>query len=344
MLRKISNRLSKTARVFFTGRVEVSGTRAIPPITMEEVQEAKQFFPMEKFFIFGHARSGTTLLTRLIRLHADVHCNYQGHFFTRPPLVSGMAAGKEFEAWLSRPSNRWNRGRDLTPAALRAMVDFIMEREARQLGKSIVGDKSPNVLLNGEAVREMHNLYPDARLIYIIRDGRDTLISHRFQNFIDAPQHLPKEDLRIRDQFSKDPEPFFRGERSIFTEKALQRMAAGWVENAAETDRIGRQLYGSQYLSLRYEDLLSQTYGEISRVWDFLGAAPAGYEHAVAAEMGSNPDAAWQKQKAGDLVANLEKGKRGSWRDLFTERDKRIFKQIAGTTLVDWHYEQGMGW
>jgi hypothetical protein len=66
--------------------------RDIPPISEEEVAEAKSFFPLEKYFIFGHARSGTTMLARLIRLHPEVHCNYQAHFFTRAPLLESLVA------------------------------------------------------------------------------------------------------------------------------------------------------------------------------------------------------------------------------------------------------------
>jgi len=87
----------------------------IPPISDEEVAEAKAFFPLEKFFIFGHARSGTTMLARQIRLHPEVHCNYQAHFFTRPPLLEALVQDEEVRAWLTRNSNRWNHGRDLSP-------------------------------------------------------------------------------------------------------------------------------------------------------------------------------------------------------------------------------------
>jgi len=113
----MSSRLRRALRLLVTGQAERSEQREIPPINAEDLAEIKQFFPMPKFFIFGHARSGTTLLARLVRLHPDVHCNWQAHFFTRPPLLSGMLADKKFEAWLSRPSNRWNRGHDLSPVA-----------------------------------------------------------------------------------------------------------------------------------------------------------------------------------------------------------------------------------
>ena len=111
---KVKDRLGLVLQVARHGRLENTNDRQIPPITMEEVDELKIFFPMEKFFIFGYARSGTTLLARLVRLHPEVHCNYQAHFFSRMPLLSGMAAEERFGTWLTRPSNRWNRGKDMS--------------------------------------------------------------------------------------------------------------------------------------------------------------------------------------------------------------------------------------
>ena len=313
----------------------------IPAITLEEIAEVREFFPMEKFFIFGHARAGTTLLARLIRLHPQVHCNYQAHFFTRPPLLQSLVADPEIEAWLARRSNRWNRGRDLSPVVLRVAGDFILERDARRAGKRIVGDKSPSSLLNGEAVRLMHKVYPDARLIYIVRDGRDTILSHRFQTFIDAVQHLSKEDLQIREAFTRNPEPFLRGERSIFTEAGIHHAAQGWLANVVETDQLGRELYADRYISLRYEDLIKQPQQEMARLWKFLAVEvpfPA-METTLASEMAQNPDADWQQQKAGEIVQPLQKGKQGSWRECLTRRDKQVFLQIAGDTLKAWGYE-----
>ncbi len=340
----MSNRISQVLRLLLTGKVQQSEQREIPQISIEDLAEIKEFFPMPKFFVFGHARSGTTLLARLIRLHPDIHCNWQAHFFTRPPLLSGVLADQKFEAWLARPSNRWNRGRDLSPVALRAMSDYILERDALKEGKSIVGDKSPNVLLGGGAVREMQRIYPDGSLIYIVRDGRDTLISHRFQNFIDGSQFLTRADLTLRDAFAKDSEPFFAGKRSVFTPQALKSMAKSWADNVVETDRLGHQLYGDRYFSLRYEDLLARPFEMLTKTWAFLSANSEGLENKVNAEMAQNPDAVYQKEKAPDLAAALEKGKRGSWKQLFTQGDKNLFKETAGEVLLTWGYEQSADW
>ena len=339
---KLPHRLRLAARILLTGRLPAPERRtSIPAITLDEVAEAKAFFPLEKFFIYGHARSGTTLLARLVRLHPEVHCNYQAHFFTRAPLLQSLVADKEVGSWLARRSNRWNAGRDLSPLVLRAASDFIMEREARREGKRVVGDKSPNSLLDGEAVRLMHAVYPDGRLVFIVRDGRDTAISHRFQAFIDNPHSLSKEDLTLRQAFSQNPEPFLRGERSIFTERSLRQAAKSWLHNVVETDRAARELFGRQYFSLRYEDLLQQAWPEMCHLWAFLDVDPQipGLEEAVRAEFKINPDADWQNQKASEIAQPLHKGKPGSWRVIFTARDREIFLEVAGEVLSGWGYE-----
>lgn len=346
MVNKLINRLKLAASVLASGNATPSSRGEIPAISPEEVSEARIFFPRDKFFIFGHARSGTTLLTRLVRLHPQVHCNYQAHFFSRTPLLESLVKDPEIESWLGRRSNRWNRGRDLSPVVLRAAADFILEREAHQLGKSIVGDKSPNSLLDGEAVRLMHKVYPDAKLVFIVRDGRDTAVSHRFQAFIDAAQHLSSQDLEIREQFAADPTPFLEGSRSIFTPKGIQTAAESWVKNVNETDTMGKTLYSDQYLSLHYEHLLRDPHAQMKRIWDFLGAdtSDPALQDIISTELQQNPDADWQQQKAGNIVAPLQKGKQGSWRELFTARDRQIFKSVAGQTLIDWKYEKSLDW
>src|SRR5215204_258220 len=230
------SRFKAAARILLKGDSKKNKRSHIPDITPEEIAEIRQFFPREKFFILGHARSGTTLLMRLARLHPEVHCNYQAHFFTRQPLLKSMVNTPEAEEWLTRKSNRWNQGRDLSPLVLRAAADFIMEREAAKEGKIIVGDKSPSSTIHGQAVRDMHAVYPDAKLIYIVRDGRDVLISERFRNLVEESKFLKQEDKRIIQELRKDQSQFTNGTRSIFTDAFIQRVAKGWVKNLREME------------------------------------------------------------------------------------------------------------
>src|SRR5512140_3088399 len=229
-------RVRRAGRILLKGEPQRRPRGIIPPISAKEVAEIKQFFPREKFFIFGHARSGTTLLMRLVRLHPEVHCDYQAHFFTRRPLLKSLVNTSEAEEWLTRKSNRWNHGRDLSAVMLRAAADFVMERDAVAEGKRIVGDKSPLSNIHGQAVRELASIYPDDKLVYIVRDGRDVLISERFRNFVEESKFLSREDKRIIEGLRKDQSQFTNGTRSIFTETFIRRVAKDWVKDLQETE------------------------------------------------------------------------------------------------------------
>jgi hypothetical protein len=339
------SRFKTAARILLRGEPKKKKRNPIPAITAEEVTEIKQFFPREKFFIFGHARSGTTLLMRLVRLHPDVHCSYQAHFFTRQPLLKSLVDTPEVEEWLKRKSNRWNQGRDLSPLVLRAAADFILERDARKEGKRIVGDKSPSSTIHGQAVRDLHVVYPDAKLVYIVRDGRDVLISERFRNLVEDSKFLKAEDKQIVEELRKDQVQFTNGTRSIFTETVIRRVANGWVKNVQETEEEGRRMFGENYFSLRYEDLLAQPFDEMQKLWNFLGVpADRSLEKAITDEMSSNPDEEWQAKRNEEIASFLPKGQAGNWQKLFTARDKSLFKEAAGEMLIQWNYEKDSNW
>ena len=346
MFMEILSRIKSAARILFKGDSKKNKRNPIPAITLEEVAEIKQFFPREKFFIFGHARSGTTLLMRLARLHPEVHCNYQAHFFTRQPLLKSLVNTPETEEWLARKSNRWNRGRDLSPLVLRSAADFIMERDAAREGKMIVGDKSPSSTIHGQAVRDMHAVYPDAKLVYVVRDGRDVLISERFRNFVEESKFLSVEDKRIIEDLRKDQTAFTNGTRSIFTETFIRRVAGGWVKNLQETEDEGRRLFNENYFGMCYEDLLTTPFDEMSKLWNFLGVKKIenSLDKILRDEMASNPDEEWQSKRNEGIASFLSKGQAGNWSRLFTEKDKSIFKEVAGDMLIKWKYEKDGGW
>jgi LPS sulfotransferase NodH len=310
------------------------------------VDEFHRFFPRPKFFIFGHARSGTTLLMRLLRLHAEVHCDYQAHFFTRRPLLKSLVDSPEAEEWLRRKSNRWNHGKDLSPIVLRAAAEYIMERDAHRLGKRIVGDKSPSSTIHGQSVRDLHDIFPDAALIYIVRDGRDVLISERFRNFVEESRFLGAKDRRILEDLRREHASFGQGKRSIFTEGVVRRVAGGWAANVEEVDAEGRRLFRKRYIAIRYEDLLQDPERALRRVWKFLGvrSISATIGRRVRAEMNSNPDEEWQSRRGQEIASFLAKGRAGNWRSLLTTRDKDVFKEVAGNALVRWKYERSRDW
>jgi hypothetical protein len=323
----------------FRGRVRLGDGAHLDRIGHHDLEDIRRRFPMPKFFILGHARSGTSFLARLIRLHPAVHCEWQTQFFSeRGPIPYFTAPA--FRHWLQHPSNKWVAGWDPTPALLRVCLDTILEREAQRVGKRIVGDKSPNE--NGpQAIRWLAAVYPDARVIYIVRDGRDTILSKRIQAFIDQPQSLSRQDRRVRRDLIEDPKPFLARERSIFTPAWLEASAKGWAVAVQESVAAGRELFGEGFLVVRYEDLLEDPLTPLRQMWSFLGAERPGadVEASVRAKVQENPEAEWHESSSYAFVRLLPRGVRGGWKALFTPTDAARFEAAAGEALAAYGYQ-----
>jgi hypothetical protein len=80
-------------------------------------------------------------------------------------------------------------------------------------------------------------------------------------------------------------------------------------------------------------------------LWAFLGVqADPGLENLVVEEMSSNPDEEWQSRRNEEIASFLPKGQAGNWQRLFSQRDKSLFKDLAGETLIEWNYEKDLNW
>lgn len=304
----MSSPLRKALRAITGDEAAASSASTLPPLSANELAEVKEFFPMPKFFVIGQPHSGGGVLARLLSLHPDLHCGSGAHFFTRQPVLSELFAQPEQPE--AAPST----------AALRAMADFLLERQTHPLGKTVAGDQSQNEL-GGRAVREMHCFYPDANVIQIVRDGRDVLVKQRLEELTGTPAANRR---RERGQPSDNV--------AIFAPGWLTDAATEWASGVSESDRLGHQLYGESYFSLRYEDLLARPFEMLAKVWAFLGLEADGLEAKVDGEINSNEHIA------------LDKSPQAAWRQFFTVGDKNIFKESGGAALMKWGYEDGKDW
>ena len=308
-------------------------------IDAHQLQFIQHRFPRKKFFVFGHARSGTTLLARLLKIHPEVHCNWQTQFFSERGPVPYLTS-ENFHKWLTHRSNRWVSGQDLTAAMLRVSLDLILELEAEKAGKPIVGDKSPNN--NGaQAIRWLSCVYPDAQLIYILRDGRDTVLSKRIQAFIDQPQNLSLEDRRILEDLVQDVRPFTEQARSLFSESWLREAASQWGEDVHECVSTARSLYDQRLFEIRYEDLLGSPQDWMERLFQFLNVDSTGGDlsQMILEEMESNPAAEWHEDTGFEFVKHIPRGTHGVWQKAYREEDLTLFESIAGRTLQEFGYD-----
>ena len=84
----------------------------------------------------------------------------------------------------------------------------------------------------------------------------------------------------------------------------------------------------------------------MSKFWKFLGVKKIqkSLDKTLRNEMSSNPDEEWQSKRNEGIASFLPKGQAGNWARLFIEKDKSMFKEVAGEMLVKWKYERSEDW
>ncbi len=308
-------------------------------------------FP-QPFFIVGHGRSGTTWLELTLNTHPEVLCKGSGMFFGRDlnllenqrTLPSALENCENLRVWHGMRPNYWSERsfeQDL-PGYVKALTDHVLGTELERSGKKIVGDRTPHHV---SFLEEIHELYPDSKIIHIIRDGRDVAVSniHAFwQNARDrgGPMDLDPEILRKRNAYLNDRETFISDGESIFTEPQIVQLAKTWNWMVSRGRHQGRELFGNHYVEVRYENLLQDSSSELERLFEFLGVERDRDVVERIVEENSFERATGRPRGKEDSTSFNRKGVAGDWKEVFTERDNRVFQNEAGPLLAELGYEK----
>ncbi len=172
---------------------------------------------------------------------------------------------------------------------------------------------------------------PDYATIFIYRDPRDMLISHIFyakDMYLGHGMHhyytkkLTTMEERINAAIEGVEEPGYE----LASVRKRYNSYLGWLEQ-------------SQILCLKFEDLVMNSEATIERMIDYL-------EHREARITCSRSRAieilkeSIQPEKSG----TFRKGIPGDWKKHFSEKNKEVFKQVAGELLQQLGYEDSNQW
>lgn len=288
-------------------------------------------------------------------------------------LYNAILNAEHLRMWLER--SVWTAGEDVQQRLddlTRLAVDHILTERLSKTNKRIVGDKTPfvsakvlyemdvnandrdvyaetgTVPYNGaEVLGEISRILPGAKVIHIIRDGRDVAVS--FVNFLwnqvrdeGGLYSLTPEELRKRDAYRTNSGPTAGG---VFTEKRLRAIANAWRAEVGLAVETGPALLGDRYAQVYYEDLLNDPNGEVRALLEFLGADADDETVADCVEKSGFERLANRKRGQEDHSSiRHRKGVAGDWKNVFTENDRRIFKEQAGDLLIDLGYERNHDW
>jgi hypothetical protein len=240
-------------------------------------------------FLIGCARSGTTLLTELLSCHSDVLNFSEANDVWDPSGYPWWRSRRETPPIWADPrafTERW--WRDARPRRQEIAATF----GARQWlsRKECFLNKTP---LNTFRVPYLLEMFPDARFIHIVRDGRATVSSYALKETkkIEAGAGVYQE-YGVADSF----------------EDLVLRLALFWKENVDEVARWNRELRLSErekLLELTYEQLCADKTGVLRRVCDYLKLSPARFSPDVLKVEVSNQNHKWRTQLDETLVARM---------------------------------------
>lgn len=140
-------------------------------------------------FILGCPRSGTTLLARLISdllNYSIVESHFVTKYFHLLKKYGDLNQKNNFKRLFNdilreRPVQEWEITVDIEKAykeiksrTLEDITDYISTVRANKFGKQFWGDKTPHYLIDLDV---LIRLFPTAKFIRIIRDGRDVSLS-----------------------------------------------------------------------------------------------------------------------------------------------------------------------
>ncbi len=286
-------------------------------------ERVEEVLSKQIFFIAGAPKSGTTWLQRLLDAHPEIACSGEGHFadklavFFRHAIADynrqqKLVAQRVYENDPIYPELS-QRELDLTVVILSSLI-----MSTRPLGEHIrcVGDKTPRYTFHMEYLK---TLFPDAKFIHVIRDGRDVVVSTCYHVYRTGDHSV----------FEKDSANFH---------KWVRQFAKQWFEAVSAARRFGEG-HAADYFEVRFEDLLAQPAPKVRELLGFLGVDAAEATVRDCQERASFESLSGGRPRGQEVPSSFfRKGVSGDWRAHFDDGAVRIFEAEAGGLLEQLGY------
>jgi hypothetical protein len=275
-------------------------------------------------FIVGAPRSGTTLLRRLVDAHPDIAITRETHWITNllegkngfspdapvgPELLRRLRAEPKFtrmgveDAALDRLVAR------AAPVSYAELVTTIFDLYGESRGKRHVGDKVPDYV---RYLPLFHRLWPAAKFVHLIRDGRDVSLS-----------------MLTRERFAR--------RFATWEDDPISTAALSWDQLVRLGREAGAQLPAESYHEVRYESLVAEPGRECRTLCEFLGVAydermVRFHEGRTRDDPGRDAKSAWRP-----ITPGLR-----TWRTEMADGDVERFEAAAGELLEELGYPRAV--
>lgn len=261
------------------------------------------------FFIVGPPRSGTTLLATIMCRHSAIAIPPETQYFPEilPKLRSDFTMTQEKVSELLSQTRLADLNLDVSAVfsaidsddLTKSLFLTLLTEYARDLGATVLGEKSPSHV---GYVSEILDIFPESKVVCLIRDGRAVSSSLRRLNW---------------------------------DHSNLYRHAASWVSRARAVRDV-LQHYPQNSILVKYEDLVENPSVEVGKVCDFIGVhfEPS---QLLPSDSGLVPE--WErgwKAMANETISNA---RLESWKTDLSEPEIPLVENILSKELLSFGYE-----
>jgi hypothetical protein len=278
-------------------------------------------------FILGHPRSGTTLIRLILTSHSHIGVPPESEFivklFPRYGHIQRFSEEDSVELMTDLSgrvidlSEQWEIDLEALLPQRYALVGKSYSEVCAHIYQAYQSAKQlSNILIWGDKNNAYHNyidvltyLYPKAKFVCVIRDGRAILNSIKQLEYPEGQKYAPR--------LSRTP----------------RQVALEWSDTISRLDRHLKKYASGKSISIRYEDVLNDFEGQIGAVCDFLGIQ---YEPEMKEYYANNSALSleparysWKK----NTFRSLDTTKGSTWYKLLTKSEVMEFERYAGSKL-----------
>lgn len=271
-------------------------------------------------FIGGMGRSGNNLVRNLLDSHSAVTAGPEMNIIDDSMALYSILSSSTERDGVSRISEEEVR------KTIAGFMSSIYEPYASRKAKRIVVDRHPDAIWSFPVLAK---IFPTAKFIHLIRDGRDVACSHRDVGVRATSRGVTLDVIRQA------------AVSSVYHSAALwaETVKFGWNVCGPESELANE---GRSFTTF-YENIVMSPESQIEAICEFLGIKfestmlnPERLEH------GQTVDGIWTT--ADDVNAPISMFSAGRWIDHLSLKDRVIFYAAGQSGLEQTGYDGGLEW